>query len=373
MKTRAFLPLFITASLAVLLLVGFLTKAEPITAVNPVPCPTLVPVATATPDGGPTYTATVTFTPCLIKLTSTPTPTPTITPTPLPMGGAMSLRIDASQQALCSGGPVAGEVCVFLGQKFDVIVVADEIPAAGYILAQVWIDYDNQGLVHKKNTQTQWPDCGLPTFLVGQDEANNGAYAGCLTGLIERPPSFHIGDLYSFSLTCTTGASSSQLELIPVNVAPAGTIGALYVEFGTKQQLVPALSGLTVNCVPAGGHKLPHPGDTDGDGCSDWQENLSDETMGGQRNWKNRWDFYDVAGSPGPPQNGAPDGIVDLPNDILGVIQHHPSGDLGYDAQFDRGPWTGPNSWNETQGPDGVIDLPNDILGVILQFNHNCQ
>ena len=118
--------------------------------------------------------------------------------------------------------------------------------------------------------------------------------------------------------------------------------------------------------------KQPEPGDTDGDGCSDQRENGPDETQGGQRDYKNPHDFYDVAGSPLPPQNGAPDGVVDLPNDILGVIQHHPAGTLGYDVQFDRGPWTGPNSWNETQGPDGVIDLPNDILGVILQFQHRC-
>ena len=119
--------------------------------------------------------------------------------------------------------------------------------------------------------------------------------------------------------------------------------------------------------------KKKKPGDTDGDGCADVHENGPDETLGGQRDYKNPHDFYDVAGSPGPPQNGAPDGVVDLPNDILGVIQHHPAGTLGYDVQFDRGPWTGPNSWNDTQGPDGVIDLPNDILGVILQFNHRCQ
>ncbi len=25
------------------------------------------------------------------------------------------------------------------------------------------------------------------------------------------------------------------------------------------------------------------------------------------------------------------------------------------------------------QNKDGVVDLPNDILGVILQFNHSCQ
>ena len=31
----------------------------------------------------------------------------------------------------------------------------------------------------------------------------------------------------------------------------------------------------------------------------------------------------------------------------------------------------GPDSWNMT-APDSVIDLANDILGVILQFNHSC-
>ncbi len=68
-----------------------------------------------------------------------------------------------------------------------------------------------------------------------------------------------------------------------------------------------------------------------------------------------------------------PTGVIDLPNDILGVIQHFsPSGAAPYDVQFDRGVSGGPNPWNMT-APDGVIDLPNDILGVILQFNHNCS
>ena len=70
---------------------------------------------------------------------------------------------------------------------------------------------------------------------------------------------------------------------------------------------------------------------------------------------------------------GPPDQIIDLPNDILGVIQRFaPSGATPYDVQFDRGVSSGPNTWNMT-APDGVIDLPNDILGVILQFNHSCQ
>ena len=108
----------------------------------------------------------------------------------------------------------------------------------------------------------------------------------------------------------------------------------------------------------------------DNDACSDKQENSGDPTLGGQRDPHNPWDFYDVLG----PGAALPkDKIIDLPNDILGVIQHFaPTGAAPYDVQFDRGPSSGPNPWNMT-APDGVIDLPNDILGVINQFNHSCQ
>lgn len=83
----------------------------------------------------------------------------------------------------------------------------------------------------------------------------------------------------------------------------------------------------------------------------------------------NPWDFYDVAG----PDGGPKDQFIDPPNDILGVIQHFaPTGAPPYSVQFDRGPSAGPNPWNMT-APDGVIDLGNDILGVIFQFQHSCQ
>ena len=73
---------------------------------------------------------------------------------------------------------------------------------------------------------------------------------------------------------------------------------------------------------------------------------------------------------------GAPghDGVIDLPNDILGVILRFAplvGGAPPYDVRFDRGAQIGANHWQRA-GPDGVIDLPNDILGVILQFAHNC-
>ena len=106
----------------------------------------------------------------------------------------------------------------------------------------------------------------------------------------------------------------------------------------------------------------PRNADTDGDGCSDGREVGDDATRGGLRDPLNPWDFYDVAGSGG----GPPDGFIDLPNDILGVLLHTTT----YDVRFDRGPSTGPYPWNMT-APDGVINLI-DVLGVILQFGHDC-
>ena len=110
--------------------------------------------------------------------------------------------------------------------------------------------------------------------------------------------------------------------------------------------------------------KQPDPGDTDGDGCSDQRENGSDETLGGQRDYKNPWDYYDTNG----------DGIVDLTNDIFGVITHYaPTGtEPEYDVTYDRGPSAG-TSWTDTAPPDGVIDLSNDVLGVIQQYLHDCR
>ena len=102
----------------------------------------------------------------------------------------------------------------------------------------------------------------------------------------------------------------------------------------------------------------PADADTDGDGCTDLREFGSTEEAGGQRDPDNPWDFYDTNG----------DGVIDLPNDVLGVITAFRS----YEAVYDRGPSAGPNPWNMT-APDGVVDLPNDILGVIQQYQHNCQ
>ena len=111
----------------------------------------------------------------------------------------------------------------------------------------------------------------------------------------------------------------------------------------------------------------PNIPDTDGDGCLDGREVGPNELLGGQRDPLNPYDFFDAAGAGG----GPPDGVIDLPNDVLGVIVHFSPSGANYVAAFDRGP-ASTNGWNTT-APDGVIDLPNDILSVILSFAHSCQ
>ncbi len=256
-------------------------------------------------------------------------------------GGGPEMVLSVPSHDNCSG-PIQSPICTLAtGTTFTISVDLLNPPPNGYIMAQAWIDYDDQGLVDKNNIQAAWPDCEPTTFLTSQDQWNNGAAAGCLTALLTQPPSFYGGSIYTFELTCTDSPSTSTISQIPSGLPPAGTSGTLIYELNGPD-IIPKVGDLTIECLG-----LPEPGDSDGDGCSDQQEFGNDETLGGQRDFQNPWDFYDVAG----PAGGPPDGSIDLPNDILSVLQHFsPQG----------------------QPPDGVIDLPIDILGVIWQFGHSC-
>ena len=103
--------------------------------------------------------------------------------------------------------------------------------------------------------------------------------------------------------------------------------------------------------------------DYDGDGCRNGAEYTLNVPPGSVRNPLDSEDYYDVS----IPK----DGVIDLPNDILGVYLHfapggYPPGWENWDRGL-RGPY-GPEIWNH--GPkDGVIDLPNDISSVTAQFN----
>ncbi len=102
--------------------------------------------------------------------------------------------------------------------------------------------------------------------------------------------------------------------------------------------------------------------DTDQDGIPNAVELRDNGTTDcGLRDPFNPYDWYDVN----------QDGVIDLLNDILGVIQHYaPGGAPPYDVNWDRPPSMtgGAGHWNRG-APDGVIDLLNDILGVIQQYH----
>ena len=102
--------------------------------------------------------------------------------------------------------------------------------------------------------------------------------------------------------------------------------------------------------------------DTDQDGIPNAVEMRDNGAQDcGLRDPFNPYDWYDVN----------QDGVIDLLNDILGVIQHYaPGGAPPYDANWDRPPSMtgGAGHWNRG-APDGVIDLLNDILGVIQQYH----
>jgi hypothetical protein len=113
--------------------------------------------------------------------------------------------------------------------------------------------------------------------------------------------------------------------------------------------------------------------DQDLDGLPNVEELSSATSNCGHRDPFNRYDYYDVS----VPR----DGVIDLSNDILGVIlEYTPSGyagDGGVDhtgtttkINYDRPGAMAGNAghWNRGE-PDHVIDLSNDILGVILQYN----
>ena len=275
-------------------------------------------------------------------------------------GGVTEIKLSLPSHDRCDD-PDQPTICTLAtGTTFTISVDLLNPPAVGYILAQAWLDYDNQGLVHNPIPAPIWPDLEPASFLTIDDVGNHGAQAGGLSGFIAPvPASFYAGSLYTFDFTCTASPSTSTLKLIPSPDPPAGTSGSLLTNAdpgGSKT--VPKVGELTVECLG-----LPEPGDTDGDGCSDQQEFGNDETKGGRRNYLNPWDYFDTNG----------DQFIDLPNDILGVIQHFaPQGQPPYDVQFDCGHRDGETLWSMT-APDGVIDLPIDILGVIYQFGHSCQ
>ena len=113
------------------------------------------------------------------------------------------------------------------------------------------------------------------------------------------------------------------------------------------------------NLGPVSNNALIWP-DTDGDGCTDLEENGTNALLGGLRDAHNRWDFYDVDGT-------RKIDAVDIAQ-VRGKFNTTPS-HPAYSAIHDRRP--GAAMW-APGSPDNKIDA-KDIALVRASFNHDCS
>lgn len=275
------------------------------------------------------------------------------TPTPAP-DAEMSLSVKG---ASCEGE--TPKTCMVpAGGDFTLLIDVVHAPANDYVLMQTFIDFGE--LIYTKgdiNEEVVWPDVEPSTAVRSQPDTGLANHGG-LTALIPPlPPSKFEGTVVELHMSCPETPTDVTIEMLPYGDPVAGTFGTLFVEPDTVTNVIPQLDSIAINCEE----------DTDKDGCMDAKESGPDEMEGGMRDFQNPGDFFDTNG----------DRRVDLPNDIFGVIQRYSANpQMPYDPAYDRGevigvpPWT--NAWNR-YGPDGVIDLPNDILGIALQWQHDCN
>ncbi len=281
--------------------------------------------------------------------------------------GTMALVVKQDGVGICDSNsqppaPIFEEKCVLeKGSFFDLSIELKDRPAGGYIAINALVRWTGQPTKDQLNFiegTVKWPECELGTFNI-KTPALNDALMYCQSSF--SPPgttSFFKGNVFNFTFECKpgTGEENIRFDLIPLSESePDGS--ALFPTFFVPPETVPPAS-LKIACMTP---KQPWPGDTDGDGCPDANENQdkSEHANGGGRDYLNPYDWYDIN----------QDGVIDLFFDILGVIQHY-SLDTSppYDVIYDRGPSLGPNSWNMV-APDDSIDLFFDILGVIAQYS----
>jgi hypothetical protein len=222
------------------------------------------------------------------------------------------------------------------------------------------------------------------TYDVGQNEVT---FTGCFdnTGNRTNPADAlrYIGVEWTWDVQ--TGEGTGKTVPWPSHCQPAAGAQALPLQamkLATTTQMNACYTSDPI-CRYADNDRLDperdedaFPGPDTGDGMPDHWELKSATSNCGHRDPFNPNDYYDVS----VPR----DGVIDLSNDILGVILNYtPGGYVGDGGgsppkiNFDRpGVMFGNYSHPNRGSPDHVIDLSNDILGVILQYNpgglNNC-
>ncbi len=262
-----------------------------------------------------------------------------------------------------SGGAV--ECGILENTDFDVSVSLKDISGAGngeYDALAVTIEYNGALSSNGVLSAGSWPDCYYEATESGTGFEN----VGCVRGAGE-PSSTYTGVVVTGSFHCAQGAGVLGLLHGTEDTVLIDSKGASLVDSGIDSIVVncqaptPTPTETATPTATATPTKQAPPGDTDGDGCPDADENGPDERLGGRRDYLNPWDYFN-------PTNDGRNRV----DDILAVVDHYflREGEPGYDGgKYDRS-LVGPDEWN-LGPPDGQV-LVDDILHAVYSYFHDC-
>ena len=203
------------------------------------------------------------------------------------------------------------------------------------------------------------------------------------------------------TLSCATlspppplGPTGSGI-LVAINFGPvaAGSSGLQLVYAGTcDETCITRFDGTVIPHTGLNGSLTmkslgPATGDGDGDGCSDVEEAGDDITKGGDRDWTNPWDFYDVPVpvNPDPTPNGTRNRSIDM-SDVIAVLFYSgayengpPNGNhVDYDSDKNGDTVKDGRDYDRTPAPptsgapDGAISM-SDVIAALGQSGHSCH
>ena len=165
------------------------------------------------------------------------------------------MLLEVKPAAPCAGeihAPPPDEVCIALGAKFTLAVDIAIAPAGGYVLAQSDIDFGDH-LIYKSDSASNeivWPDCAIA---VKGQLAPTHVNHGCLTGLLPNQQfnSNYTGNFVELSFNCSSGNTSTIVEILELGAPVAGTSGAQFKDTANTIT-IPKVDTLIVNCGTGG-------------------------------------------------------------------------------------------------------------------------
>jgi hypothetical protein len=314
----------------------------------------------------PPPTPTPTNTPPPTVTGTPPTATPTNTPTPTPAGLDFSIGTNLlSSGGACDSSGTPTNVCnVSVGDAFTIDFKLNSLPPAlAYDGYDATIQYSGLDLVPNSLVQQGpgvWPACAIA---LSDFSVPGQAYFLCAFGQ-NAAPSTYTGTMAHLDFRCPDTPGTGALTLVH---------GATYtdvVDDSFQAHFEAADESLTIHCVAP----QAYPGDTDGDGCPDANEQqtaIGSERTGGRRNYLNPWDYFN------PTHDGK-----NRVDDILAVVRQFGKNDTdanpglppytaGYTPDTDRTSIPGGYPWS-LSAPNGTQTVA-DILAEIYQYGHDCS